>query len=119
MASGFPPARELPVGKVIKGVVALCDGGFCAAEGEFSFFEKAVDFGYEGGGEEAVVVDELGAVWRGDAGGGGGVPAQVSFEEAAGGQLVDAVGGLLPEPPAVAADVVFVVDPVFEAAGFD
>ena len=81
--------------------------------------EEAIGFGDEGGGEEAIVVDGGHAVGGGDAGAGRDVPAQLALEAAAGRQIVGAVRGLGPEPPAVGIFLFGVVCPIFETAGLD
>ena len=49
------------------------------ADGYFAFADETVGVGDEGGGDEAIVVQGLGASGGGDFDGGGDVPAHVGF----------------------------------------
>ena len=93
------------------------DDGVGTAEEEFAVAEELVCFGDEGGGDEAVVVQGLGAGGCGDACGGGDVPLEVGFEGTAGVEGVGAVVGLGEVVPGVVVFCFFL--PVFESVCFD
>ncbi len=87
------------------------------AEEETAVAEEFVGFGDEGGGDEAVVVEGLGAGGGGDAWWRRGRTMEVGFEGTAGVEGVGAVVGLGEVPPGVVVFCFFL--PVFESVCFD